>query len=218
MILGVTESEFQRNVFINCPFDKDFSPILQAIIFCVMYLGFEPRLASEKSDSGEARLAKIAELISISRFSIHDLSRSEAAEAGDLARHNMPFELGLDYGCRKFASAPAQTKSFLILDTEQYRYQKTLSDLAGCDIEAHADDPEKALRKVRNWLGHYASSQSESASAIFAKYTTDFQEWHYVTQLALGFKDEDIQDYPTGEFMASMKQWFAKGQPPGRLV
>ena len=53
---------FETNVFINCPFDDDFAPLLQAILFCVITMGFEPRLATERSDSGETRLDKIREL------------------------------------------------------------------------------------------------------------------------------------------------------------
>ena len=35
---------------------------------------------------------------------------------------NMPFELGVDYGCQRFAGKPYDTKKFLILETERYRY------------------------------------------------------------------------------------------------
>lgn len=40
----------------------------------------------------------------------------------------------------------------MILDREQYRYQKFISDIAGQDIRAHADDPRAAISIVRNWL------------------------------------------------------------------
>lgn len=40
----------------------------------------------------------------------------------------------------------------MILDKEQYRYQKFISDIAGQDIFAHDNDPKKAIEKVRNWV------------------------------------------------------------------
>lgn len=91
---------YDQNVFVNCPFDEDYVSFLRPMLFTVLYLGLEPRIALERADSGELRLTKIVELIKVSKYSIHDLSRSEAAQAGEPYRLNMPFELGVDYGCR----------------------------------------------------------------------------------------------------------------------
>lgn len=41
-----------------------------------------------------------------------------------------------------------------ILDMEQYRYQKFISDLAGMDIHEHGGDPIRALRETRDWLAN----------------------------------------------------------------
>jgi len=70
-------STFETNVFINCPFDKEYKPLLRALLFVVIDCGFEPRIASESIDSGEIRVEKIKNLIKASRYSIHDLSRME---------------------------------------------------------------------------------------------------------------------------------------------
>lgn len=40
----------------------------------------------------------------------------------------------------------------MVLDTEKYRYQAFLSDIAGQDIKAHGDEPDTLLGIVRNWL------------------------------------------------------------------
>ncbi|SFL82333.1 hypothetical protein SAMN02982985_01639 [Rugamonas rubra] len=40
----------------------------------------------------------------------------------------------------------------MILDTEQYRYQKFISDIAGQDIRAHENSESKVIACVRNWL------------------------------------------------------------------
>lgn len=208
----MAETPFDKSVFVNCPFDKDFEPLLQAMMFCIAYLGFEPRLATERDNAGENRIDKIAELIDASLFSIHDLSRCEAKKDGEVFRLNMPLELGIDYGCRKYRGEGRDNKHILILETERYRYQKAVSDLAGVDIGAHGDDYEKIIRKVRNWLVTEAAIQADGASRIKRAYE-DFQEWYYERQIEKGFSEEDIQDYPTAELLLAMQEWIEAGKP-----
>jgi hypothetical protein len=148
---------------------------------------------------------KIRGLIENSKYSVHDLSRCQAKKKGEHFRLNMPFELGMDYGCREFFGNGRETKRLLILEEKPYRYQAVLSDLSGCDIKAHAADFQKAVRHVRNWLVSEANINAEGASRILGAYA-DFQEWYYEKQLAAGFSDEDIQDYPTIELMNAMKE------------
>ena len=87
--------EYEQNVFINCPFDSEYAPIFEAIVFAVNDAGFRPKCARERLDSSQIRLQKIVALISASRFSIHDLSRTDLDDMNVLPRFNMPFELGL---------------------------------------------------------------------------------------------------------------------------
>lgn len=205
------KAQFDTSVFINCPFDKDYEPILQAILFCIVYLGMTPRLATERCDSGENRLAKIISLIEQSKFSIHDLSRCEAKAKGEAYRLNMPFELGVDYGCRQYRRG-MKGKKFLILEEHDYRYRKALSDISGFDIEAHDGDYQKAVRKVRNWLVGETGLEVGGPAKISAAYS-DFQKWYYERQLAEGCSDEDIQAYPTALLLAAMNEWMRKGKP-----
>ena len=65
---------------------------------------------------------------------------------------NMPFELGMDYGCRKSGVTPFDQKDFLVLEERKYRYKEALSDIAGLDIQFHKGDYEIAIRKIRNWI------------------------------------------------------------------
>ena len=95
---------FDDNVFINCPYDVEYLPLLRPLVFTVLYAGLNPRLASERLNSGETRISKIVELIRESRYAIHDLSRIKAARKGEYFRLNMPFDLGLDVGCATFSS------------------------------------------------------------------------------------------------------------------
>ena len=181
-------------------------------MFCVVDLGFTPRLASENQDSADVRLVKIAELIQASKYSIHDLSRCQATSAGEHFRLNMPFELGIDYGCRNYFGGNRLEKRFLILEEERYRYQAALSDISGSDIQSHGGDWQIAVKKVRNWLVNVAGATSIGPSLIFQHYIT-FQEWYYEEQLEAGASEQDIQEYPTSEVLEAMHRWLAAGRP-----
>jgi hypothetical protein len=69
---------YGKNVFINCPFDDDYQPLFDAVVFAVHDCGFRVRCALEEEDSGEVRVAKLYKIIAESRLSIHDISRTEA--------------------------------------------------------------------------------------------------------------------------------------------
>ena len=203
---------FEQSVFINCPFDPQYDPILQAILFAVIYLGFSPRLSRERNDSAEMRVEKITSLIESSKYSIHDLSRCVAKKKGEHFRLNMPFELGIDWACRRYFGSGREAKRFLILEEKAYRYQAALSDISGCDIQYHAGGFQQAVRKVRNWLVSEAGIAAVGASRLLAGYA-DFQGWYFEKQLAAGFSEEDIKDYDTSELLAAMAEWMAAGQP-----
>src|SRR5882762_11251280 len=123
---------FEEGVFVNCPLDSEYLPLLRPLLFTIIDLGLVPRVASDLTESGRPRIDRIVNLISQSRFAIHDLSRMSATKAGELFRLNMPFELGIDVGCRRFKTGCRQKVS-LILETRKYRYQAALSDMAGSD-------------------------------------------------------------------------------------
>lgn len=204
--------EFDRSVFVNCPFDNDFAPILQAIAFVVILLGFHPRLATERNDSGESRLEKIRELIEGSKYSIHDLSRCQARRKGEMFRLNMPFELGIDFGCRQYFGQGRDAKRFLILEEKPYRFQAALSDISGCDIQVHSGQFDKAMTKVRNWLHQVSGCAASGPPRLLSDYIS-FQEWDYESKLAEGFSDADIKEYPTFERLESMREWLRLGKP-----
>jgi hypothetical protein len=204
--------DFDSSIFINCPFDKAFEPILQAMLFCIVYLNLRPRIARERANAAEVRIDKIVEMIEQSRYSIHDLSRAKAGQAGEFYRLNMPFELGVDHGCRRFRGKPWSDKKLLILADRQYNYQKALSDIAGSDIETHSNRFDIAIKKVRNWLVNEAGAPNVGAKRIIDKYT-DFQEWYFEKHRAAGASDSDIKQYPTKEFLDGMIEWKALGEP-----
>ena len=103
-------------------------------------------------DGTQTRIDKLYGIVEQSRFGIHDLSRTELDAANKLPRFNMPLELGLFLGAKRYGDDPQKKKRCLILDTQQYRFQKFMSDLAGMDITAHGGDPRKMVECTRNWL------------------------------------------------------------------
>jgi hypothetical protein len=191
---------------------KDYAPILQAIMFCIVVHGFRPRLALESSDGAENRLDKIRGLIEQSKYSIHDLSRCQAKKKGEMFRLNMPFELGIDFGCRQYFGNGREAKKFLILEETRYRFQAALSDISGCDIEAHSGQYDKAMTKVRNWLRQEAGISADGPAKIQGDYVT-FQEWNYERKLFRGFSEDDIREYPTFELLEDMQSWVRAGKP-----
>ena len=143
---------YTGSVFINCPFDDEYRPIFRAVVFAVCACGFVPRCTLEHDDASQVRIEKIYRLIETSAHSIHDISRTELDPAHDLPRFNMPLELGVFLGAKRFGRAPHPRKRCLILDRERFRFQKFISDIGGQDIKAHHNSPPDAIRATRDWL------------------------------------------------------------------
>ncbi len=140
------------SVFINCPFDKQYQPIFDSTVFCVVACGFEPRCTLELTDAGEVRIENIYRLIAQCNHSIHDISRTEVEDQPyRLPRFNMPLELGIFLGAKRFGGRSSR-KRCLIMDRAPYRYKRFISDIGGQDIKAHCTRPVNAIRQVRDWL------------------------------------------------------------------
>lgn len=196
-------ADFDVSVFINCPFDAAYTPIFEALVFAVHDAGFRPVCARQRLDSSEIRLQKIIELIRQSRYSIHDLSRTQLDPVSDLPRFNMPLELGIDLGCKAF-SRPHRRKSLLIFESEQYRFHKFVSDLGGQDIARHDDDARTAVLRVRDWLRTESGRTSIPGGAfIFDRYTAFRRELPAIcSKLRL-----DVGDLTFTDFSYTIATW-----------
>lgn len=204
-------ADFERNVFVNCPLDEAYEPILQAILFAIVHLGFKPRLAAGRADGGEDRLRKIIGLIAESKYSIHDLSRAKASNEGEIFRLNMPFELGIDYAY-KTSQVELRDKKFLVFERARFEAKAALSDLSGCDFEVHNSKFDKAIGEVRNFLVNEAGARPDGKALIVARYQ-DFGAWYWEKQLAAGSSEADIRSYPTREVLRAMHEWVGLGEP-----
>jgi hypothetical protein len=172
----------------------------------VAYLGLKPRIALEELDSGSPRIHKIVHLIASSKYAIHDLSRLRARKAGEYYRLNMPFELGVDVGCRLFGNVQRRKKRCLILETERYRYQAALSDLSNSDIAVHGGEAENVVTEVRNWLDGQLQLRSPGPSQVWGAFL-DFMADNYNALKKRGFSESDIAKLPVGELTVCIERW-----------
>ena len=208
----MNQSAFDRAVFVNCPFDDEYSSLLEAMVFCIVYFGLAPRLANERIETGENRLDKISEMIRSSKYSIHDLSRCKSRDVGEYYRMNMPFELGMDVGFRRSGIENLREKKFLIFEENQYDLKKAISDIAGQDVQYHNNDFETVIEKVRNFFRVEAELAAPGPSRLISEYAT-FQGWMMEKKLYEGHSENEVLRLPTRERLDEMKCWMELGRP-----
>jgi len=198
--------QFEKSVFINCPFDDAYWDLFRPLVFTVMRLGYIPKYSLERSDSSEARISKITSLIGASQFGIHDLSRCVAVNQGDIFRLNMPLELGLDMGAKTYGGTRLKKKKILILEKERYRFQKAISDLSNSDIKAHHADPDQIVTVVRDWLVQEANAPKLAPSFIWGQFNDCMADIH-TELIAEHYTPKDIAKLPEHERIERMFAW-----------
>jgi hypothetical protein len=150
--------QYENAVFVNCPFDDAYRELFEALVFAIHDCGYVAHCALELEDGSDVRIDKISKLIAECRLGIHDISRTEPDHDSGLPRFNMPFELGMFIGAKRYGRAEQKRKNCLILDVERFRFQKFISDISGQDICAHGGVPARVIRLVRDWLSNVAPS------------------------------------------------------------
>lgn len=154
---------------------------------------------------------KLFALIGECRYGIHDLSRTELDEASRLPRFNMPLELGIFLGARRYGGKHQKKKRLLIFDVEQYRYQRFISDLAGMDIHQHDGNPEKALRETRDWLANVSRRTLPSADRVARLYRSFLADLPALAA-QLEFDPERI---PYVDYERLVVGWLLEADSPG---
>ncbi len=198
-----------KSVFINCPFDDGFKPIFRAIVFTIISSGYYPRCALDATDGADIRVSKIAIMIGECDWGIHDLSRIEVDGAG-IPRFNMPMELGLYLGARLLGEGRHRKKRALILEAERHRYDAVLSDISGQDIEIHGNDPDQAMRRVRDWLSAHRSRNApplRGATAMQANYRLFHTQ---IDALLVDFDLDALSELTHNDFTFAVREWIAK--------
>ena len=190
---------YRKGVFINCPFDNQYSSLFDTLVFAIHDCGFIARCALEFDDGAQVRTDTLITLIRECRYGIHDLSRTELDPTNQLPRFNMPLELGLFLGARHFGNRGQREKACLVHDRERYRYQMFCSDIAGQDIRSHDDDVTKLIVVVRNWLRNtlrHKSINIPSGSRIVDRYVLFLSELPVLCSgLKLGVDELVFHDY-----------------------
>ncbi len=158
----------QEDIFINCPYDDGYrAEHLPAIAFALLYLGYNPRTASERTGT-RGRLEIIYDLIAHSRLSIHDISPIGEKKR----RHNMPFELGLFMGAIQFGAYPGEeelrsralaegvSEKFLrerlsrgcfVIVREGVSFETDFSDMNAIDPQQY-HGTSSLIERVRTWI------------------------------------------------------------------
>lgn len=181
-------------VFINCPFDEQYRPIFEAVVFAVHRCGFLARCALEDGSSDAVRIDKIVRLIGECQLGIHDLSRVDTE--GKLPRFNMPFELGVFVGAQHYRTESERPRGGLILELERYQHQKFLSDLSGNDFEAHRGKSEEAVSAVRKFLSGHSEAPVPGRDRILR----DYEFFRTVLPTLLQEKQQDMASLTFREF------------------
>jgi hypothetical protein len=197
-------SDYESSVFINCPFDKQYENLFEAVLFTIFMCGFKPRCALEHDDAGQQRIEKINSIIYECKYGFHDISRTELEPENKLPRFNMPLELGLFLGCKRFASGRSKDKICMIFDSDRYRYQKFISDIAGQDIKKHDNNPHsiiKGLRKI------FATNHHDMKIIGAAKIIESFEKFHESKPEIIAKLELDADDLVYVDSVAVIQQW-----------
>ena len=205
-------ADYERSVFVNCPLDEQYRALFEAVVFAIQDCGYITRCALEVVDASEVRIDKITRVIGDCRFSIHDISRTEADATTGFPRFNMPFELGLFLGAKRFGRAEQKSKTCLILDVERYRYQKFLSDIAGQDIAAHHGDVGKAISCVRDWLSNSMPKgiRIPGGKIVAARYKAFRKELPATCEKA----HLNIDELTFNDYVAQVEEWLKNSPAP----
>jgi hypothetical protein len=166
-----------ESVFINCPYDEGFVPMLQAIVLGTVCCGFTPRSAVESGCSYAMRLDRILDALSCSHYSIHDLSRCKGEGVLGLARFNMPLELGM--AIARYHWAPADHPDLLVMvpDDQDQDYARFISDLRGIDPRKHNGNPALVLKRVMAWLAQKTSRAVPEPPKVEAQLRSFADTW-----------------------------------------
>ena len=137
---GALSLDPATSVFLNCPFDLEYLHLFDAAVLATICCGFTPRSALESGTVAEPRMARITRGIFESKYSIHDLTRCTGEGDANLARFNVPLELGIAIAHRYLARRVADRHDWLVMVPTGHQYGRFISDLArirSCNSQRH---------------------------------------------------------------------------------
>jgi hypothetical protein len=151
------------SVFINCPFDEDYRSQFNAMVFTCVYAGFSPEHADSSGRSGRPRVERILEGLRSCPYSVHDLWRCRGEGSDNLARFNMPLELGMAMAIRGAGAAEGAHEFLVLVPDDSHAYHRYISDLGGFDPGRHDGSPARIASEVLAWLLAASEARDEIA-------------------------------------------------------
>jgi len=150
MVTGHFAAYRKYQVFMNHPFDDAFKPFSDALAFAIVAAGLLPLSAWDLSLPDRPRLQTIVEAIGSCDFSVHDLSRASGYGTENLARLNMPLEMGMALFHALHNQHAAHRCAFFVSD--EHIYTRFASDLAGLDPVVYHNSVELLVGGAVDWL------------------------------------------------------------------
>lgn len=142
----------EASVFINCPYDPGYKEVFEAILLTLLCYGMWPRWADDGSRT-DPRLARIAYPLRGSLYSIHDLSRCKGEGDENLARMNMPLELGMALEqAYDPHNEPHRDHKCVVLVSSTSSYRQAVSDLNAFDLMPYDGSPAELVSQLGNFL------------------------------------------------------------------
>ena len=133
----------EPSVFINVPYDAEYAPLMDAVIFTSVCCGFLPRSPLETGSAGIARLNNLI-LEPWLRPSIPSMIFRGATEAGTSTSPDSTCRSSLGWQSRVLASTPVRTSGSPC--GRGHNHANYASDLLGFDLKAHDGTAESIVR------------------------------------------------------------------------
>lgn len=179
-----------ESVFINCPFDADYEQNLDAVILATVCCGFYARSAIEAGRPSDLRLDRIQGALFSSKYSIHDLSRCRGEGKKNLARFNMPLELGMAMTLRYVFEEQRDERyehEWVVLVPEGHEYLEYVSDLGGIDPYLYDRTPEDLVTAVMLWLLTLPEAEERARPSAVCGNLSEFER--RMSKLRTEFRD-----------------------------
>jgi hypothetical protein len=137
-------------VFLNYPYDPDFRPFAEALSFAVVAAGLIPVTGLELSTPDTNRLELIVSAVKNCEYSVHDLSRCRGEGTENLARMNMPIEMGMALFHALSSQRHEHRCAFFVLKNDSLH--TFASDLSGLDPFWYEKDTKNLVVATYSWL------------------------------------------------------------------
>lgn len=148
-------------------------------------------------------------LLQKSQYGIHDLSRLKSSQANEYYRLNMPFELGIDFGCRQYSKNKTHKKKrILVLSEDRFEYQKAISDLNGVDISNHKNSPNKLIEELAKWFNNIDSNSIIGPKIVWPDYNRFLRDFE-AKYILKGYSSPQIRAIKMGMgiYIKECKDW-----------